>query len=151
MAKDLFTKAWIIQNAKEVCSRYDYGVLTLRALHYQLVGLGMTNDVQHYKRVVTSMISARWDGIIAFEQFSDLDREMVGETRREITLLEDKVDEGKQQVEATMNMKRDGDKARLFGHFRLEEEILHIPTPILKAEQNPYYTPPPKRNIDEDG
>ena len=49
--KDKFTKQWIIDNAIDICSQYDKGVLTLRALHYQLVGSGMINDIQHYKRV----------------------------------------------------------------------------------------------------
>jgi predicted oxidoreductase (fatty acid repression mutant protein) len=61
MSKDIYTKQWIIDNAINVCSRYANGILTLRALHYQLVGLGMTNDVQHYKRVVVAMIDARWE------------------------------------------------------------------------------------------
>jgi hypothetical protein len=101
--KDQFTKQWIINNSIEIVSRYDPGVLTLRALHYQLVGLGMTNDIQHYKRVVTAMIDARWDGIITFDTFSDLDRGMVGDTRYEDTVLEDMVEKGKQQVNSWMN------------------------------------------------
>jgi len=72
--KDDFTKDWIIKNSIDVVSQYDDGILTLRALHYQLVGLGMTNDVQHYKRVVSAMIDARWNDLISFETFSDLDR-----------------------------------------------------------------------------
>ena len=72
--KDIFTKAWITENSIEIVSHYEKGVLTLRSLHYQLVGLGMTNDVQHYKRVVSAMIDARWDKLIEFDVFSDLDR-----------------------------------------------------------------------------
>lgn len=102
MAKDLFTKQWIIKNAIDVCSNYDDGVLTLRSLHYQLVGLGMTNDIQHYKRVVVAMIDARWNDLIRFDQFSDLDRQMVGETAHKETILEDEIQNGKWQVEAWM-------------------------------------------------
>lgn len=104
--RDLFTKNWIIEHSIEVCNQYEKGVLTLRALHYQLVGLGMTNDIQHYKRVVTSMIDARWDGIIEFDQFSDLDRTMIGETEYEQTVLEDKIRFGEEQVEAWMTAYR---------------------------------------------
>lgn len=86
--KDIFTKNWIIENSVQIVKRYDPGILTLRGLHYQLVGLGMTNDIQHYKRVVTAMIDARWDHIIDFDTFSDLDRSMVGETASKKTILE---------------------------------------------------------------
>lgn len=102
MKKDLFTKKWIIENSIEICKDYDDGVLTLRGLHYQLVGLGMTNDVQHYKRVVTAMIDARWDSLIHFDQFSDLDRQMIGETAYKVTDVKDEIETGKRQVRAWM-------------------------------------------------
>lgn len=41
--KDEFTRDWIIENSVEILSRYEPGVLTIRALHYQLVSIGMTN------------------------------------------------------------------------------------------------------------
>jgi hypothetical protein len=100
--KDEFTKDWIIENAMDVCSQYEKGVLTLRSLHYQLVGLGMTNDIQHYKRVVGAMISARWDNILPFDTFSDLDRGMVGSTDFNPTDLETEIEHGKEQVKAWM-------------------------------------------------
>ncbi|MBK6861003.1 MAG: hypothetical protein IPK91_02625 [Saprospiraceae bacterium] len=103
MGKDAFTKKWIIDNSVDICQEYEYGVLTLRALHYQLVGLGMTNDIQHYKRVVAAMIDARWDNTISFDQFSDLDRQMIGETAHEETNLESEIDLGKRQIIAWMN------------------------------------------------
>lgn len=102
MAKDLFTKKWIIKNSIDICSNYEDGVLTLRALHYQLVGLGMTNDIQHYKRVVVAMIDARWNQLIRFDQFSDLDRAMVGETAHKETDLDTEIQIGKDQVRAWM-------------------------------------------------
>lgn len=102
MAKDLFTKEWIIRNSVDICSNYDDGVLTLRSLHYQLVGLGMTNDIQHYKRVVVAMIDARWANTIRFDQFSDLDRQMVGETAFRETDLNEEIETGKEQVLAWM-------------------------------------------------
>jgi hypothetical protein len=101
--KDLFTKQWIINNSVEIISRYDQGILTIRALHYQLVtGYQMTNDIQHYKRVVSAIIDARWDGIIRFDTFSDLDRGMVGKTESEYISLEDKVSEGKRNIRGWM-------------------------------------------------
>ena len=100
--KDIFTKKWIVGEAIDIVSQYDEGVLTLRSLHYQLVGRGMTNDIQHYKRVVAAMISARWDDKISFETFSDLDRAMVGETAYYPTIIEDEIQKGKRQVQAWM-------------------------------------------------
>ena len=101
--KSPFTKEWIIEKAIDICSEYENGVLTLRALHYQLVSIGMTNDLSHYKKVVTSMIEARWNGAIEFEKFSDLDREMVGETKFEETLLDDEINSTKRTIEFWMN------------------------------------------------
>lgn len=43
--KDEFTRDWIIENSVEILSRYEPGVLTIRALHYQLVSIGMTNTL----------------------------------------------------------------------------------------------------------
>ncbi len=101
-ATDKFTRSWIIENSIRICNRYEYGLLTIRALHYQLVGIGMTNTQLHYKRVVGAMIQARWDDVINFEQFSDRDRTMVGETKYEETILEDKIEKGKYQIKAWM-------------------------------------------------
>lgn len=92
--KDQFTKAWIKSTAIPIIARYEPGVLTLRGLYYQLVGLGMTNSLNHYKRVVSAMIDARWDGDVDFEAFSDRDRAMVGETAYEETTVDSKVADG---------------------------------------------------------
>jgi len=100
--KDAFTKDWIITNSISVVDQYDKGVLTLRALHYQLVGRGMTNDIQHYKRVVSAMIDARWDNFISFDTFSDLDRGMVGETPYHETILKNEIDNGQYQIKEWM-------------------------------------------------
>ena len=98
MAKDEYTRNWIIENSIEILDQYEPGILTIRALHYQLVAIGMTNDIQHYKRVVAAMEVARWDGRVDFEAFSDRDRAMVGETKFETTNLDDKQDEAKTQI-----------------------------------------------------
>jgi hypothetical protein len=96
--KDKFTRTWITENAIKIVSRYEPGMLTLRGLHYQLVAIGMTNTVQHYKRVISAMIKARWDGDVDFEAFSDNDREMIGSTKYEETILDDEIESGKTQV-----------------------------------------------------
>lgn len=98
MAKDKFTKSWIIENSIEIIKEYEKGILTIRALHYQLVGIGMTNTISHYKRVVVAMIEARWAGLVDFDTFSDHDREMIGETRYKETILDDKIAEAKRQL-----------------------------------------------------
>lgn len=100
--KDEFTRSWIIENAVEIIDRYEPGELTLRALHYQLVGRGMTNSMQRYKRVVAAMEVARWDGQVDFETFSDLDREVVGATDAEPTNVTSAITTGEQQVRAWM-------------------------------------------------
>lgn len=96
MAKrDEFTRNWITQNAIDIVSRYEKGVLTIRGLHYQLVSIGMTNTMRHYKRVVSAMIEARWEGLIDFDVFSDNDREMIGETDYNKTDVPSRVDTAK--------------------------------------------------------
>lgn len=100
--KDEFTKSWIIENLVRICAQYEPGELTLRGLHYQLVGLGMTNSLQHYKRVVSAMGDARWDGTISFEQFSDLDRGMSAKTEAEDMTLEEAIDEAQRAIENWM-------------------------------------------------
>ena len=102
VTNDDFTRQWITGNAIEIIGRYLPGELTLRGLHYQLVSIGMTNSLQHYKRVVKAMEVARWEGTVDFEAFSDLDTVMVGETRAEITDVLNKIEEAKYQVSAWM-------------------------------------------------
>lgn len=102
--KDEFTRQWIIENSVEILSRYEPGTLTIRALHYQLVSIGMTNTLQHYKRVVAAMEVARWDGLVDFEAFSDRDRAMCGETKAEPTNLAAKQLEAKRQVGLWMRL-----------------------------------------------
>ena len=99
---DEFNREWITKQAIDVCSQYDYGVLTLRGLHYQLVSRGMTNSLQHYKRVVAAMVKARRTGQVAYAQFSDHDREAIGMTMADPTSLASSVSEGKSQVRAWM-------------------------------------------------
>lgn len=100
--KDQFTKQWITENSLRIVTKYEKGVLTLRSLYYQLVGLGMTNSVRHYKRVVNSIIDARWDDLVDFDTFSDLDREMVGETLYETTSVEKEMDRSRYSIKYWM-------------------------------------------------
>jgi len=100
--KDQFTNQWITENARQIVKRYEDGILTIRGLHYQLVSIGMTNTIQHYKRVVNAMIKARREGLIAYEKFSDNDREMMGTTKANETILEDEIEHGKSAIESWM-------------------------------------------------
>jgi len=103
MVKDMYTRDWIIENSKEIVGQY-YSGITIRQLHYRLVAdRGMTNDVNHYKRVVTAMTQARWKEIIDFESFIDRERSMYGETADDEKDLDDEIEHGKEQVKAWMN------------------------------------------------
>jgi hypothetical protein len=98
MEKDKFTRKWITEHSIDIVNSYEKGILTIRGLHYQLVSIGMTNDMRHYKRVVSAMIEARWNGLIDFDSFSDNDREMIGNTQYEEVRLESEIENGKKQV-----------------------------------------------------
>jgi hypothetical protein len=100
--KDDFTRRWITEHSIDIVNRYEKGILTIRGLHYQLVSIGMTNDMRHYKRVVSAMIEARWNGLIDFDAFSDNDREMIGKTEFEEIRLDSQIEKGKEQVKAWM-------------------------------------------------
>lgn len=101
--RDEFGKNWIIEKALGIIQRYEDGVLTIRGLHYQLVGEGMPNTQRHYKRVVNSMISARRDQIVGYSVFSDRDREMESETEADHTDVDYSIIKGRQQISAWMN------------------------------------------------
>lgn len=101
--RDIYSGEWITKNAIEIIADYEEGVLTIRALHYQLVSRGMFNTMNHYKRVVTAMIAARWDGSVNFSAFSDHDREVLGETKYEETDLAASISEAKRQLYGWMN------------------------------------------------
>jgi hypothetical protein len=97
--KTEFTKKWIIETGIPIVESYS-GNITLRALHYQLVARGMINDISHYKKVVSSMIDARWEGLIAFDGFLDHERESIGETLYVETDVETSVYKAKGQIRA---------------------------------------------------
>lgn len=100
--KDPFTRNWIIENSIRIVSQYQDGELTIRALHYQLVGIGMTNSLKHYKRVVGAMVKARREGLISYMAFSDHDREMIGDTDWQPTSLESEVEHARDQIKLWM-------------------------------------------------
>lgn len=99
---DIYNRSWIIENAEKILSEYSEGI-TLRQLHYRLVAIGMTNDTNHYKRVIGAMTKARWDGIVDMEAFIDRERSMYGETADDEKDLDDEIEQGKRQVKAWMN------------------------------------------------
>lgn len=103
MQNDIYYRDWIKENALEVISEYERGVLTIRALHYRLVARGMINSTTHYKRVVAAMGAARKDGLIPYETFSDHERSPLGETSWEKTSLDSEVDKAKSAIESWMS------------------------------------------------
>lgn len=98
MPKDIFTKNWIIENSIEVIKQYEPGALTIRGLHYQLVGLGMTNSLKHYKRVVGAMIEARRNSLVDYEVFSDRDREMSSSTDWKAETVDEQIEKAKKAI-----------------------------------------------------
>lgn len=104
--KDKFTRDWIIEQSVDILKDYEAGVLTIRGLHYQLVSRGMTNDIQHYKRVVAATGVARWNGVISFDAFSDRDRALACLTESDPSDLGEKIDEAKEQVRLWMQSYR---------------------------------------------
>lgn len=62
----------------------------------------MTNDIQHYKRVVSAMTSARWNGEVGMESFIDRERQMYGVTRAEEKDVDDEIENAKDQIGAWM-------------------------------------------------
>ena len=100
---DEFNGKWILDNSIEICAKYEHGELTIRGLHYQLVGRGMSNTNRHYKRVVSVMGKARRDGIISYYQFSDHDREMSLLTKHEDKNYGVEVEEAKEAIDTWMN------------------------------------------------
>lgn len=102
---DQFNKKWITENSVTICNQYADGVLTLRALYYQLVSeYGMTNSMRHYKRVCAAMADARRDGIISYSQFSDQDRGMSNQTSWRTTDYDSEVEGAKEAIERWMTI-----------------------------------------------
>jgi len=105
MDKDIYTRSWIIEKTREILQEYTEGI-TIRQLHYRLVAIGMTNDTNHYKRVVGAMTSARWNNTVTMESFIDRERSMYGETEDDEKYLDDEIEHAKDQVKAWMESYR---------------------------------------------
>lgn len=84
---DPYTRDWLLSVGLPMVRSYD-GNVTLRQLHYRLVDAGMPNSFQHYKRVVSAMIWARWNGKAEFTEFVDRDRDTVGTSEYRETSVE---------------------------------------------------------------
>lgn len=97
---DQFNRTWILETGVPIVQQYDG--LTIRALYYRLVAVGMTNTIRHYKRVQQAMTDARWDGTLPFGAFVDYDRQMEGQTDAEETDLAESIIKGKQQIKNWM-------------------------------------------------
>lgn len=98
--KDQFTRQWITDSAVDILSGYTS--MTLRQLHYRLVAIGMTNDTNHYKRVIAAMTKARWENVVDFQDFIDRERSMSGETEFEEKDLQEEIESGISQVDSWM-------------------------------------------------
>lgn len=96
-----YNREWIIKNGITVLEDY-FDEITVRQLYYRLVAIGMTNDLKHYKKVVAAMTDARWKGKVRFSAFIDRERSMCGNTDADPVELEQKIDQGKEQIGAWM-------------------------------------------------
>jgi len=101
--KDEFDSKWILRNSLEIIPQFEDGVLTIRGLHYKLVGRGMTNSMLHYKRVVTTMIRARRDSLVSYFAFSDHDRAVDGITEYDKTNVNDSIEQYSGYIRYYMN------------------------------------------------
>lgn len=123
--KSPFTKAWIIEHGVPIVKSYG-GNITLRALHYQLVALGMTNDIPHYKKVVSSLIDARWERLVNFDDFLDHERETIGETEFLDTDVESASENAKRQIKlwATSYKKNRWENQSVYPEVFIEKKAL---------------------------
>jgi hypothetical protein len=99
--KDMYNRKWITENAKNILATYISGI-TVRQLHYRLVSIGMTNDIQHYKRVVQAMTEGRWKGVIDMDAFIDRERSLYGRTQAESKDVDNEIENAKEQIKAWM-------------------------------------------------
>jgi len=93
---DGYGKKWILENALSIIEQYES--LTIRQLYYRLVSIGMPNSLNHYKRVVNAMTSARWDAVVEFDVFIDRERELSGTTEYYETSVENAIRQAERQI-----------------------------------------------------
>lgn len=123
--KSPFDKKWILETGVPIVESYN-GNLTLRALHYRLVAAGMTNDINHYKKVVATMTDARWSGDVQFDAFLDHERQTLGETRSKDTNVEDEVERAKKVIKnwATIYYKNRWENQPVYPEVWIEKKAL---------------------------
>ncbi len=123
--KSPFDKKWILETGIPIVESYE-GNLTLRALHYRLVAAGMTNDINHYKKVVSAMTDARWNGDVNFDAFLDHERETIGETRSETTSVDNEVEQAKKVIQnwATIYYKNRWENQPIYPEVWIEKKAL---------------------------
>lgn len=98
---DNFSSSWIKEKAQEVLAQYSEGI-TLRQLYYRLVAMGMTNNINHYKKVVSAMTQARWSGIVDMCSFVDRERSMFGQTEADEKDVESEIERTKRIIKHCM-------------------------------------------------
>lgn len=99
--KDEFTNKWILENSKNILQYYSN--ITVRQLYYRLVTRGMTNDLNHYQRVVQTTSTARWNNEMRMDIFIDRERMMYGETKYKSWSIGSQIERGKMQIRAWMD------------------------------------------------
>lgn len=99
---DPYDTKWITKKSLPILRTVQDGMITLRGLHYKMVGLGMINSMIHYKRVVSAMIEARRSGSVPYAKFRDQDREMQSTTGWEHLSYDSQVETAKQEIEDAM-------------------------------------------------
>ena len=120
-----FNRAWIMNEAVGIVDSCA-GNITLRGLHYQLVALGMTNDVRHYKKVVAAMIKARWDRVLPFDAFQDHERDTIGFTDYHETDVDAATENAKSQIKlwATSYSKNRWENQPIYPEVFIEKKAL---------------------------
>lgn len=123
--KHEFDKSWITRIGLPIVRSYGSS-LTLRSLHYKLVAAGMTNDVNHYKKVINAMTDARWEGLVAFNAFVDNDRETLGTTDYATTNPESSADYAKERIKswATYYSKNRWENQPIYPEVFIEKKAL---------------------------
>lgn len=123
--KSEFSKQWILENGIPIVKSYD-GNITVREIYYELVAVGMINDVRHYKKVVNAMIWARWEGLLKFDAFLDHERETIGRTVYRETDVETEVVIAKEQIKrwATGYRKNRWDNQPYYPEVFIEKKTL---------------------------
>lgn len=102
MARDEFNRQWITDNALEILEEYNNNI-TIRALHYRLVSIGMPNTMQHYKRVVAAMTKARKEGVLEYDAFDDHERDTIGSTFYSETDIDSSLEYAFDEIKAWMS------------------------------------------------